>query len=59
MTGTYVSAEVPFHKLGNRRFLTSKQLREDPELEAFVERFSNCFDYDYTLSIWWYDPGDK
>jgi hypothetical protein len=47
----FQSVPVPFVKIGNRRALTDKQLCEDPELKALVDRFPKSFEYDPELCV--------
>jgi hypothetical protein len=48
------TVEVPFVTIGGRRCLTDQQLAENSWLEAFVERYWNCFEYDPQRHVWFY-----
>jgi hypothetical protein len=48
------TVEVPFMVMFNRRCLTDRQLFENPELKEFVTRFSDKFEYDIQLAVWWF-----
>jgi hypothetical protein len=52
----YADAAVPFKTQGNRRYLTDRQLVENPELARFVSRFSQCFEADPLACAWWFHP---
>jgi len=54
----FVSAAVPFVQWRNRHVLTDEQLAEDPCLREFVQRFSNCFEYDPAFNVWVYAPAE-
>lgn len=40
----FVSAPLPFVKIGNRRGLTMLQIIENPEIADFVSRFPSSFE---------------
>ncbi len=48
----YVSAEVPFIQVGNRRALAHEQILKDENLACFLDRFKHCFDYFPNLDMW-------
>ena len=55
----YETAEVPFHKNGNRLYLDSVQLEEQPWLAKFVEAFPNCFEFSFNEERVYYYPNGK
>lgn len=56
----YVTAEVPFIKVGNRRALTGLQLMQEPSLADFVKRFPDSFEYAYDMDVALFiEPKDK
>ena len=54
MSDRFQSVEVPFQRMGNRRFLTDLQLMQNPYLEDFVKRFSDSFERDALLGVLWF-----
>lgn len=50
----FVSANVPFISVGNRRVLTDQQLAADANLAAFVEGFPGSFERNESLQVWIY-----
>jgi hypothetical protein len=49
----FESVAVPFQIDANgRRYLTEKQLLQDPNLQAFVDRFRHCFEHDMLTDRW-------
>ncbi len=55
----YESVEVPFVQIGNRRWLTGRQLAENPDLAAFVARFSSSFEYEINMDcVLFVEPAD-
>jgi hypothetical protein len=49
----FESVRVPFlTDASGRRYLTGKQLLEDPYLRDFVDRFKNCFEHDMLTDHW-------
>lgn len=51
MSKRYVTAEVPFVNIGNRRGLTGLQLMQDQALADFVKRFPDSFEYASNMDI--------
>lgn len=45
---------VPFHLIGNRRYLTDKDIVEHPCLKKFVAMFAANFEYDDTPGVLWF-----
>ena len=55
----YADCALPFHQVGNRRFLTEQQLCEWPWLEEFVARFGDSFEHDAIREIWLFNEPDN
>jgi hypothetical protein len=53
------TAEIPFITMDNHQVLTDRQLRDEPYLADFVERFPRCFERDDIRNIWIFYPGGK
>jgi hypothetical protein len=54
MGAHYENIAVPFHINIGKCYLTDEQLIANPNLENFVRRFWNCFEYDPLTSCWIY-----
>jgi hypothetical protein len=51
----FVNEAVPFQvNADGRRYLTEKQLTDDPYLQDFVKRFRHCFEYDVMTDCWFF-----
>lgn len=54
----FVNIAVPFcHTEDGRRYLTERQLAENPYLRDFVARFRDCFTFDMRSYTYWFDEG--
>ena len=52
---TFTDEEVPFIiTTDGRRWLSSRQLVEDPALADFVRRFAHCFEYHAQANLYLY-----
>lgn len=52
----YVNEAVPFKTWGNRQVLTRKQVVEMPWLKEFIAQFPKCFEYDFSMDLYVFDP---
>jgi len=50
---------VPFVKIKNRQCLTDQQLAEMPWLKDFINKFPNCFEYDFEACVHIFYPQEK
>lgn len=56
---SFITDVVPFQLIGNRHVITDKQLREDPLLARFLDRFAHCFERDELRCAWVYAPPEN
>ncbi len=54
----FITQEVPFVKIGNRRGLTAEQLMRDTGLREFFDRFRHRFEQEDHCHVWVFIEND-